>query len=123
MTLTNGSGFGSRSWYFCHWSSRCQQKTFFLNYKKFFCLLPYLLKVHLHNFSKIKSQSHKTVGITVFLTIFAWCRIRIQEAKKIRMRIRVATLFKGHLFFLLMHYGVKWCFKMIVNIAQMPLKM
>jgi hypothetical protein len=28
----------------------------------------YLVKVHLHNFSKIKSQ--KTVGIIVFLTIF-----------------------------------------------------
>jgi hypothetical protein len=32
----------------------------------------YFLKVHLHNFSKIKSQkSHKIVGIKVFLTIFA----------------------------------------------------
>jgi hypothetical protein len=32
----------------------------------------YFLKVHLHNFSKIKGQkSHKIVGIKVFLTIFA----------------------------------------------------
>ncbi len=27
MPLTNGSGFGSGSCYFHHWSSRCQQKT------------------------------------------------------------------------------------------------
>jgi hypothetical protein len=33
----------------------------------------YFLKVHFHNFSKKKSyRSHKTVGINVFLTIFAW---------------------------------------------------
>jgi hypothetical protein len=54
------------------------------------------LKVHLHHFSKIKSQKrHKTVGIKAFLTIFLlydrmiriqihtsnqW--IRIQEAQK-----------------------------------------
>ncbi len=32
----------------------------------------YFLKVHLHHFSKIKSQrSHKIVGIKVFVTIFA----------------------------------------------------
>ena len=33
----------------------------------------YFLKVHLHNFSKTKSQKepHKIVGIKVFLTIFA----------------------------------------------------
>jgi hypothetical protein len=32
----------------------------------------YFLKVHLHNFSKIKpKRSYKTVGIKVFLTIFA----------------------------------------------------
>jgi hypothetical protein len=32
----------------------------------------YFLNVHLHNFSKTKSlKSHKTVGIKVFLTIFA----------------------------------------------------
>jgi hypothetical protein len=34
----------------------------------------YFLKVHLHIFSKINKskRSHKTVGITGFLTIFAW---------------------------------------------------
>ncbi len=33
----------------------------------------YFLKEHLHHFSKIKSKrSHKTVGIKVFLNIFAW---------------------------------------------------
>jgi hypothetical protein len=32
----------------------------------------YFLKVHLHQFSKIKSQkSQKIIGIKVFLTIFA----------------------------------------------------
>ncbi len=46
MPLTNWSGFGSC--YFRHWHSRHQQKT---NLKKGF-----LLKVHLHLFSKIKSQ-------------------------------------------------------------------
>jgi hypothetical protein len=49
MPLTNGSG----SCYFCHWPSRCQQKTNFLTQ---FFLLSYFLKVHLHYFSKIKSQ-------------------------------------------------------------------
>jgi hypothetical protein len=36
----------------------------------------YCLKVHLHNFSKIKSQKEVTkqywVGIKVFITIFVW---------------------------------------------------
>ncbi len=33
----------------------------------------YFLKLHLHHFSKIKSwKSHRTVGIKVFLNIFAW---------------------------------------------------
>ncbi len=36
MPLTNGSGFGSGSFYFHHWPSRCQQKT---NFKKKFSLL------------------------------------------------------------------------------------
>jgi hypothetical protein len=31
----------------------------------------YFLKVHLHNFSKIKSQKKVTVEIKAFLTIFA----------------------------------------------------
>jgi hypothetical protein len=48
--LTNGSGFGSGLFFF----------------------LLYFLKLHLHHFSKIKSQrSHETAGIKVFLTIFA----------------------------------------------------
>ncbi len=43
----------------------------------------YFLKVHLHHFSKIKSQKSKTVEIKVFLTIFLIDRrIRIQEAQK-----------------------------------------
>ncbi len=68
MPLTYGSGFGSGSFYFHHWSSRCQQKT---NLKKSFPAY-YFLKVLLHQFSKIKSKkSHKTVDIKVFLTILA----------------------------------------------------
>ncbi len=41
---------------------------------KFFCLLLFEGAVHLYHFSKIKTsyRSHKTVGINVFLTIFAW---------------------------------------------------
>ncbi len=48
MLLTNGSG----SFYFHHWHSRCQQKTNFLQIVSAY----YFLKVHLHHFSKIKSQ-------------------------------------------------------------------
>ncbi len=50
MPLTNGSGSGSC--YFRHYPSRCQQKTYFLT--QYFGLL--LFKLHLHHFSKIKSQ-------------------------------------------------------------------
>ncbi len=46
MPLTNGSG----SCYFLHWPSRCQKKLIFSAYRYYF------LKVHLHHFSKIKSQ-------------------------------------------------------------------
>ncbi len=43
---------GSGSCYFCHWPSRCLQKTnSFLIFSAY-----YFLKVHLHYFSKIKSQ-------------------------------------------------------------------
>ncbi len=38
--------------------------------KKIIFFAYYFLKVHLH-FLKIKNHSHKTVGINVFLTIFA----------------------------------------------------
>jgi hypothetical protein len=46
MPLTNGSG------YFRHWPSRCQQKNNFLTVFSAY----YFLKLHLHHFSKIKSQ-------------------------------------------------------------------
>jgi hypothetical protein len=65
MPLTNGSG----SCYFRHRPSRYQHKT---NLKiKFFCLL--LLEVTFTSFfiDKKSKISHKTVGIKVFLTIFA----------------------------------------------------
>ncbi len=42
---------GSGSWYFRQWPSRCQQKTNFLTQSAY-----YFLKLHLHYFSKIKSQ-------------------------------------------------------------------
>ncbi len=51
MPLTNGSGSGSC--YFRHWPSRCQQKTNFFNT---ISSTYYFLKLHWHNFSKIKSQ-------------------------------------------------------------------
>ncbi len=65
MPLNIGSG----SCYFRHWPSRRQQQT---NFKKGFPAY-YLLKVHLHHFfeDKKSKRSHKTVGIKVFLTIFA----------------------------------------------------
>ncbi len=44
-------GFGSC--YFRHWPSKCQQKTNFLT--QFFSAY-YFVKLHLHHFSKIKSQ-------------------------------------------------------------------
>jgi hypothetical protein len=50
MPLTNGSG----SCYFRHWPSRCQQKTNFLTH--FFLLSTFWRYLHLHHFSKIKSQ-------------------------------------------------------------------
>jgi hypothetical protein len=45
--------YGSGSYSFRRWLSRCQQKISFL--KVFFCLIRYCLKVHLHQSSKIES--------------------------------------------------------------------
>ena len=45
---------GSGSCYFRHWPSRCRQKTNF--FTQFFFLIRYFLKLHLHQFSKMKSQ-------------------------------------------------------------------
>ncbi len=43
-----------------------------VNKNDFFCLLPYLLKVHLHHFSKIKIHTEVSIeGINVFLNNFA----------------------------------------------------
>ncbi len=55
MTFWGGSGSGSADpclWLF--WPSRCQQKTNFLT--QYFLIITYFLKLHLHHFSKIKSQ-------------------------------------------------------------------
>ncbi len=54
MPLTNGSGSGS--YFFRHWPSRRQQKTYLI--KSFSAY--YFLKIHLHRFSKIKSQKEVT---------------------------------------------------------------
>ncbi len=45
-------------------------------FKKFFCIL--FLKVHLQNFSKIKSQKEvtKTVESKVFLTTYFWLLLK-----------------------------------------------
>ncbi len=69
MPLTNGSGSGFGSCYFRHWPSRCKQKAnLFL---KVFGLS--LLKVHLHNFSKIKvkkkSQSSRNRGFPYYFCL------------------------------------------------------
>ncbi len=90
VPLTNGSGSGSGpgSRHFRQWPSRRQLKLFFIQkfFSYYFWSYIYILK---------KSyRSHKTVGIKVFLTIFAWLqnrrirtsyywiRIRIQKAQK-----------------------------------------
>jgi hypothetical protein len=52
MPLTNGSGSGFGSCCFRHWPSRCQQKT----NKKKILLITFWRFLHLHHFSKIKSQ-------------------------------------------------------------------
>ena len=66
MPLTNRSG----SCYFRHWPSRSQQKTNCL--MKFFRWLLFE-GIFRSFFIDIKSKrSHKTIGIKVFLTIFAW---------------------------------------------------
>ncbi len=58
---------GSGSFYFCHWPSRCQQKTNFLT--QFFSAYDFL-KLHLHNFSKIKiqkeSQNSRNQGFSYY---------------------------------------------------------
>ena len=56
IPLTNGSGSGFGSCSSRQWPSRGQQKT---NLKKSFSA-HYFLKVHLHHFSKIKSQKEVT---------------------------------------------------------------
>ena len=71
MPLTNksGSGCGSGSFYFHHWPSRRQQKT---NLKKSYSAY-YFLKVHLHHFSKIKSQKEviqqKNQGFSLYFCL------------------------------------------------------
>ncbi len=64
LPLTDGSGFGSRSFYFHHWPSRRPQKTNI-------CIL--LFEGTFTSFFKDKKskRSHKTVEIKVFLTDFA----------------------------------------------------
>ncbi len=69
MPLTNGSGFGSC--YFRHWTSRRQQKSNL--FKKFFYLLLFEGAFTSFSKNKVKKKSqHRTVGIKIFLTIFAW---------------------------------------------------
>ncbi len=67
---------------FCHWPSRCQQKT---NFSKV-CFAYYFSKVHLHHFQrkkvKKKSQSIRTRFFLLFLLGDRRIRIQIQEAYK-----------------------------------------
>ncbi len=65
LPLTKGFRSCSGSCYIRQWPSRQQLKMTKFAY--------YFLKLHFHYFSKIKSQrSNYTMGIKVFLTIFAW---------------------------------------------------
>ncbi len=66
MPLTNGSGFGSGSFFFRHKPSRCQQKTNLK--KKFFCIL--LFEGTFKSFFKDKKskRSHKTGSGSIHLT-------------------------------------------------------
>ncbi len=68
MTFRCGSG----SCYFRHWPSRLQQKTNF--FEKVFLLITLLFKGAFISFFKDKKskRSHKTAGIKVVLTLFAW---------------------------------------------------
>jgi hypothetical protein len=68
MPLINGSGSGSC--YFRHWPSRCRHKTNF--FIEFFCLLLFEGTFKQFFEDKNSKRSHKTVGIKVFLTIFAY---------------------------------------------------
>ncbi len=88
MPLANGSEFGSGfgcssgSCYFRHWPSRSQQKT---KIKSFSAC--YFLKVHLHNFLKIKSQKEVTKRYESRFFLLSLLtdrrnRIRIQKAQK-----------------------------------------
>jgi hypothetical protein len=74
MPLTNGSGSWFGSWIRILLFSSLTLK---MPTKNNFCLnifsAYYFLKVHIHNFPKIKSQKEsQIVGIKVFLAIFAW---------------------------------------------------
>ncbi len=62
---------GPGSCYFRHRSSRCQQKTIFHFFSAY-----YFLKVHLHLFSKIKSQKESQTGFRIRIDLM---RIRIQH--------------------------------------------
>ncbi len=63
----------SGSCYFRQWPSRRQQKIIFF-FSKFSLLITVLFEGTFTSFFKDKKshRSHKTVGINVFLTIFAW---------------------------------------------------
>ncbi len=90
-----GSGF----FYFCHWPSRCQQKTnFFAND---------ILKLHLHHFSKIKiqkeSQNSRNQGFSYYFSMIIegsgswrpknmWIRIRIRNTASFHHKTNHAPL-------------------------------
>ncbi len=102
MPLTNGSGFGSGSFYFHHRPSRCQQET---NLKKFFCII--LFEGTFTSFFKGKKskRSHKPVEIKVFLPYHFWLMIEGSRRPKntwirwIRIRIRNKVRYLRERFF------------------------
>ncbi len=76
----SGSGFGSGSCYLRHWPSRRQRKT---NPKKVFLLITFWRYIYIIFKDKKSKRSHKTVGIKVFLTIFAWLKRMIEGSGSI----------------------------------------
>ncbi len=77
MPLTNRFGCESGSCYFRHWPSNANKKLILkkvvkIVIKNFFCLLLFAGTFTSFFKDKKSKRNHKTVGIKVFLPIFAW---------------------------------------------------
>ena len=93
VPLTNGSGSGSCS--FRHWLSRCLQKKVFSTFFAY-----YFLKLHLHHFSKIKSNKEVTrqqelsfsynFSLIIARKELGFCLLFLLEYRRIRRLIQEA---------------------------------